>query len=116
MLRALNIFARVPCLGTSYWSAQKLVGFNLCYVVRLALSVVTVSLGQFLVLEVANVLPVHYALVMGPSCFCAAEVRFVALGFVAVVQIKVCSRYVVIVLPFSKREICLIFVSFLTVS
>jgi hypothetical protein len=53
--------------------------------VRLALSIVIVSLGQFLVPRVANVLPVHYAVVIGPSCFCAAEVRFVTLGFIAVV-------------------------------
>jgi hypothetical protein len=52
--------------------------------VRLALSVVTVSLEQFLVPRVANVLLVYYAVVIGPGCFCAAKVRFVTLGFVAV--------------------------------
>ena len=90
-------------------------GFDFCYVVRLALSVVTVSLGQFLVPGVANVLLVHHATVMGSGCFSLAEVRLVALGFVAVVQIKVCLRHVVIVLLFGKREICLILVGFLTV-
>ena len=83
---------------------------------HLALSVVTVSLGQFLVPRVANVLPVHHATVIGSGCFGSAEVRLIALGFVAVVQIKVCSHHVVIVLPFGKREICPILVSFLTVS
>jgi hypothetical protein len=35
--------------------------------------------------RVVNVLPVHYAVVIGPSCFCAAKVGFVMLEFVAVV-------------------------------
>jgi hypothetical protein len=35
--------------------------------------------------RVANVLLVHYALIIGPSCFCAAKVRFVTLEFVVVV-------------------------------
>jgi hypothetical protein len=83
--------------------------------VRLALSVVTVSLGQFLVPRVANVLPVHHAIVIGPSCFCAAEVGFVTLGFIAVVQVKVCLRRVVVVFLLSKRKISLIYVSLLTV-
>jgi hypothetical protein len=84
--------------------------------VRLALSIVIVSLGQFLVLRVANVLLVHYAVVIGPGCFCAAKVRFVTLGFVAVVQVKVCLHCVVNVFLLSKRKIGLIYVSLLTIS
>jgi hypothetical protein len=84
--------------------------------VRLILSIVTVSLGQFLVPRVANVLLVHYAVVIGPSCFCAAKVRFVTLGFIAVVQVKVCLRCVVVVFLLSKRKIGLIYVSLLTIS
>jgi hypothetical protein len=53
--------------------------------VRLILSVVIVSLGQFLIPRVANVLLVYYTLIIGPSRFYAAKVRFVTLGFVAVV-------------------------------
>jgi hypothetical protein len=83
--------------------------------VRLALSVVTVSLGQLLVPRVANVLLVHYAVVIGPGYFCAAKVRFVTLGFVAVMQVKVRLRRVVVVFLLSKREIGLIYVSLLTV-
>jgi hypothetical protein len=84
--------------------------------VRLALSVVIVSLGQFLVPRVANVLLVHYAVIIGSSCFCAAKVRFVMLGFIAVVQVKVYLRCVVVVFLLSKRKIGLIYVSLLTVS
>jgi hypothetical protein len=84
--------------------------------VRLALSIVTVSLGQFLVPRVVNVLLVHYAIVIGPSCFCVAEVRFITLGFVAVMQVKVCLYCIVIVFLLSKRKISLIYVSLLTVS
>jgi hypothetical protein len=84
--------------------------------VRLALSVVTVSLGQFLVPRVANVLPVYYAVVIGPGCFCAAKVRFVTLGFVVIMQVKVCLRYVVVVFPLSEREISPIHISLPTVS
>jgi hypothetical protein len=65
--------------------------------------------------RVVNVLLVHYAVVIGPSCFYAAEVRFVMLGFVAVVQVKVCLRRVVVVFLLSKRKIGLIYVSLLTV-
>jgi hypothetical protein len=83
--------------------------------VRLALSIVTVSLGQLLMPRVANVLPVYHTVVIGPSCFFAAEVRFVTLGFVAVVQVKVRLRCVVVVFPLGKREIGLIHVSLLTV-
>jgi hypothetical protein len=83
--------------------------------VRLALSIVIVSLGQFLVPRVANVLLVYYAVVIGPGCFCAAEVRFVTLGFVVVVQVKVYLRCVVVVFLLSKRKISLIYVSLLTV-
>jgi hypothetical protein len=115
VLGALDIFARVPCLGTSCWSARKPVGFDFCHVVRLALSVVTVSPGQFLVPGVANVLPVHHAVVMGPGCFCAAEVGFVTLGFVAIVQVKVRLCRVVVVFPLSEREIGPIHVGLLTV-
>jgi hypothetical protein len=63
-----------------------------------------------------NVLLVYYAIIIGPSCFCAAEVRFVTLGFIAVVQVKVCLRCVVIVFLLSKRKISLIYVSLLTIS
>jgi hypothetical protein len=84
--------------------------------VRLALSVVTVSLGQFLVPRVANVLPVHYTIIIGPGCFCAAKVRFVTLGFIVVVQVKVCLRCVVIVFLLSECKIGLIYVSLLTIS
>jgi hypothetical protein len=83
--------------------------------VRFALSVVTVSLGQLLVPRVANVLPVYHAVVIGPSCFFAAEVRFVTLGFVAVVQVKVRLRRVVVVFLLGEREIGLIYVGLLTV-
>jgi hypothetical protein len=50
-----------------------------------ALSVIAVSLRQFFVPRIANVLLVYYATVIGPSCFIATEVGFVALGFVAIV-------------------------------
>jgi hypothetical protein len=66
--------------------------------------------------RVANVLPVHYAVVIGPSCFCTAKVRFITLGFIAVMQVKVCLRCVVIVFLLSKREISLIYISLLTIS
>jgi hypothetical protein len=84
--------------------------------VRLILSVIIVSLEQFLVPRVANVLLVYYAVVIGLSCFCAAKVRFVTLGFVAVVQVKVYLRCIVVVFLLSKRKIGLIYVSLLTVS
>jgi hypothetical protein len=35
--------------------------------------------------RVANVLLVYYAVVIGPGCFCMAEVRFIMLGFIVVV-------------------------------
>jgi hypothetical protein len=35
--------------------------------------------------RVANVLLVHYAVLIGLSCFYAAKVRFVILGFIAVI-------------------------------
>jgi hypothetical protein len=84
--------------------------------VRLALSIVIVSLRQFLVPRVANVLLVYYALIIGPGCFCAAKVRFVMLGFVAVMQVKVCLYYIVVVFLLSKRKISLIYISLLTIS
>jgi hypothetical protein len=84
--------------------------------VRLALSIVTVSLGQFLMPRVANVLLVHYTIVIGPSCFSAAKVRFVTLEFIAVVQVKVYLHCVVIVFLLSKRKIGLIYISLLTIS
>jgi hypothetical protein len=83
--------------------------------VRLALSVVTVSLGQFLMPRVANVLLVHHTVVIGPGCFCAAEVGFVTLGFIVVVQVKVCLRRVVVVFLLGKRKIGLIHVGLLTI-
>ena len=83
---------------------------------RLALSIVTVSLGQFLMPRVANVLLVYYTIIIGPSCFCAAKVRFVMLGFVAVMQVKVCLCCIVVVFLLGKCKISLIHVSLLTVS
>jgi hypothetical protein len=65
--------------------------------------------------RIANVLPVYYATVIGPSCFVATEVRFVALGFVAIIQVKGSLHYIVIVFLLSEREIGLIHVSFLTI-
>jgi hypothetical protein len=84
--------------------------------VHLTLSVVTVSLGQFLIPRVIDVLLVHYAVIIGPSCFFAAKVRFVMLEFIAVVQVKVCLRYIVIVFLLSKRKISPIYVSLFTIS
>jgi hypothetical protein len=84
--------------------------------VRLILSIVIVSLGQFLMPRVANVLLVYYAIIIGPSCFCAAKVRFVILGFIVVVQVKVYLCYVVIIFLLSKRKISLIYISLLTIS
>jgi hypothetical protein len=84
--------------------------------VRLALSIVIVSLGQFLVPRVVNVLLVHYTVVIGPSCFCAAKVRFIILGFIVVMQVKVCLCCVVVVFLLSKRKISLIYISLLTIS
>jgi hypothetical protein len=52
--------------------------------VHLTLSIVIVSLGQFLMPRVANVLLVHYAIVIGPGCFSATKVSFVAFRFVAI--------------------------------
>jgi hypothetical protein len=66
--------------------------------------------------RVANVLLVYYTIIIGPSCFGLAKVRLVVLGFIAIIQIKVCLHYIVIILLFSKHKICLILVSFLTIS
>jgi hypothetical protein len=84
--------------------------------VRLILSIVTVSLGQFLMPRVANILLVHYTVIIGPGYFYAAKVRFITLGFVAVMQVKVCLRYIVVVFLLSKCKISLIYVSLLTIS
>jgi hypothetical protein len=84
--------------------------------VHFALSIVTVSLGQFLMPRVANVLLVHYTTIGSPSYFSATKVRFVALGFITFIQVKANLCYIVIVFLFSKRKICLILVSFLTIS
>jgi hypothetical protein len=84
--------------------------------VHLALSIVTVSLGQFLIPRVADVLPVYHAVIIGPGCFYAAKVRFVTLGFVAIIQVKVCLRRVVVVFLLSERKISLIYISLLTIS
>jgi hypothetical protein len=84
--------------------------------VHLALSIITVSLGQFLIPRVADILLVHYAAIIGPSCFYAAKVTFVTLGFIVVVQVKVYLRRVVVVFLLSKRKISLIYVSLLTIS
>ena len=58
----------------------------------------------------------HYAVVIGPGYFCTAKVRFITLGFVVIVQVKVCLRCVVIVFLLSKRKISLIYISLFTVS
>jgi hypothetical protein len=52
--------------------------------VHLALSIITVSLGQFLIPRVANVLLVYYATIGSPSCFSVTKVRFIALGFIEI--------------------------------
>jgi hypothetical protein len=84
--------------------------------VRLALSIVIVSLEQFLVPRVANILLVYYATIIGPSCFSATKVRFVTLEFIVVVQVKVCLYCVVVVFLLSKYKVSLILISFLTIS
>jgi hypothetical protein len=66
--------------------------------------------------RVANVLLVYYAVIIGPSYFYAAKVRFVTLGFVVVMQVKVYLRYIVVVFLLSKRKISLIYISLLTIS
>jgi hypothetical protein len=66
--------------------------------------------------RVANVLLVHYTIIIGPSCFYAAEVRFVMLEFIAIMQVKVCLYCVVVVFLLSKRKISLIYISLLTIS
>jgi hypothetical protein len=53
--------------------------------VHLILSIVTVSLGQFLIPRVANILLVHYAVVIGPSCFSVTKVSFIAFRFVVII-------------------------------
>jgi hypothetical protein len=35
--------------------------------------------------RVANVLLVYYIIITGPGCFCVAKVRFVMLGFIAII-------------------------------
>jgi hypothetical protein len=66
--------------------------------------------------RVANILLVHYTVVIGPSYFYIAKVRFVMLGFIVIVQVKVYLRYIVIVFLLSKHKTSLIFISFLTIS
>jgi hypothetical protein len=66
--------------------------------------------------RVADVLLVYYTIIIGFSCFCAAKVRFVILGFIVVMQVKVYLRCVVIVFLFSKRKISLIYISLFTIS
>jgi hypothetical protein len=66
--------------------------------------------------RVANVLLVYYAIIIGPGCFSATKVSFVAFRFIVIVQVKVCLRCVVIVFLFNKREVSLILISLLTVS
>jgi hypothetical protein len=66
--------------------------------------------------RVANVLLVYYTLIIGPSCFYIAKVRFVTLGFIVVMQVKVCLHYIVVVFLLSKRKISLIYISLLTIS
>jgi hypothetical protein len=53
--------------------------------VHLILSIVIVSLGQLLIPRVVDILLVYYAIIIGSSCFCAAKVRFIMLGFIVVV-------------------------------
>jgi hypothetical protein len=65
--------------------------------------------------RVANVLLVYYAIIIGSGCFCAAKVKFITLGFIVVVQVKVYLRCVVIVFLLGKHKISLIYVSFLTI-
>jgi hypothetical protein len=84
--------------------------------VRPALSIVIVSLRQFLMPRVASILLVYYTVIIGPSCFYIAKVRFVILEFIAVIQVKVYLRYIVIFFLFSKRKISLIYISLLTIS
>jgi hypothetical protein len=66
--------------------------------------------------RVVNVLLVYYTIVIGPGCFCAAKVRFIMLGFIAVMQVKVYLYYVVIIFLLSKHKISLIYISLLTIS
>jgi hypothetical protein len=66
--------------------------------------------------RVADVLLVYYTIIIGFSCFWAAKVRFVILGFIVVMQVKVYLRCVVIVFLFSKRKISLIYISLFTIS
>jgi hypothetical protein len=66
--------------------------------------------------RVANVLLVHYTIIIGPSYFYAAKVRFVTLEFVVVIKVKVCLYYIVIVFLLSKRKISLIYISLFTIS
>jgi hypothetical protein len=66
--------------------------------------------------RVINVLPVHYAIIIGPSCFSVTKVSFVAFRFVAIVQVKVCLCCVVVVFLFNKHKVSLILISFLTIS
>jgi hypothetical protein len=66
--------------------------------------------------KVANILLVYYATIIGPSCFSATEVGFVALEFVVIVQVKVSLCCIVIAFLFSIRKVSLILISLLTVS
>ena len=66
--------------------------------------------------RVINVLLVYYTTIGSPSCFSATKVRFVALGFVEVVQVKANLCYIVIIFLFSKYKLSLILVSLLTIS
>jgi hypothetical protein len=66
--------------------------------------------------RVANILLVYYATIIGPSCFSATKVRFVIFRFIAIMQVKASLYYIVIVFLFSKREVGLILISFLTIS
>jgi hypothetical protein len=53
--------------------------------VHLILSIVIVSLGQFLIPRVVDILLVYYAIIIGPSCCSAAKVRFIMLGFIIII-------------------------------
>jgi hypothetical protein len=66
--------------------------------------------------RVANVLLVHYTTVIGLGCFSATKVRYIALEFVAIIQVKANLYYIVIVFLFSKYKLSLILISFLTIS
>ena len=66
--------------------------------------------------RVADVLLVHHATIGSPSRFSATKVRFVALGFVEVMQVNTNLYHVVIIFPFGERKLGPILVGLLTIS